>query len=86
LAYWPTNSTSNISKSFILGREIPEIDYSEIIDRLTKRSGNREAAEEWFTTYQIPSLGHCTAKDIVDKGDKKALLLFLDHLDQGSYA
>jgi hypothetical protein len=69
-----------------LERKIQEADYSEIIDRLSKRSGNRQTAEEWFTTYQIPSLGHCTAKEMVDKGDRKALLLFLDHLDHGSYA
>lgn len=61
-------------------------EQNKILERITPRFDNREAAEEWLKTEEIVGFGGMTGADLIREGHADWLDEYIDAVDAGVYA
>jgi hypothetical protein len=58
----------------------------QVISRIAAWAGSEARAMAWYCAQPIPAFCNRTAQDLVQHGESKALLDYLDHVASGGFA
>ncbi len=58
----------------------------EIINRILPWAGSLPAAFAWYRSQPLPSLGDCTAEELVKQGRAELVRDYLSRIAEGGYA